>query len=248
MPADARAAIDAVEAAVQSGRVSEERLDLSVRRVLEAKYKLGLFKQRTVDLDRLGLVVGNRAHQEIAQDVSRRALVLVRDSLGFLDALRRNPQSVGVVLYADSYSQPMGTTLLSELGRRGYRVKSFRLSAASGPASYDSAAAMLRASPTAVFATSVRVAAWRGAIALPDSLAALIQRSSAERPTGLVSFGTPYLLAQVPGVTMYLLAWTSNPFTEAAVSSALTGGPITGRLPIDLPPRYEAGWGIQKHP
>ncbi len=246
MPADARAAIDAVEAAVQSGRISDERLDASVIRVLEAKHKLGLFQHRTVDLDRLGMVVGNRAHQEIAQDVSQRSLVLVRDSLGMLDRLRRAAQPIAMVLYSDSYSQPMGATLLAELGRKGYRVRSFRLSAASGPASYDSAAAVLQSAPTAVFATSVRVAAWRGAIALPDSLAALIERSSAERPTGLVSFGTPYLLSQVPDVAMYLLAWTPNPFTETAVTGALTGSSITGHLPIDLPPGYKTGWGIQK--
>jgi len=248
MPADARAAIDAVEAAVKSGRVSQERLDTSVARVLEAKYKLGLFRRRTVDLDELGEVVGKREHQEVAQDVSRRALVLVRDSLGLLDNLRRSRQQLALVLYADSYSQPMGATLLAELARKGYQVKSFRLSATSGAASYDSAAAVLRSAPVGIFATSVRVSAGRGAIALPDPLAQLIKQSCAERPTGLVSFGTPYLLSQVPGVAMYLLAWTPNPFTESAVTGALTGGPITGRLPIALPPGYPQGWGIQKVP
>ncbi len=248
MPADARAAIDAVEAAVKSGRVTQQRLDASVRRVLEAKFKLGLFKHRAVDLDQLGVVVGNRAHQETALDVSRRSLVLVRDSLGLLDNLRRRPETVAVVLYADSYSQPMGATLLADLGQRGYRVRWFRLSAASGPASYDSAAAILRSAPVGLFATSVRVAAWRGAIALPDSLAALIQRCNTERPTGLISFGTPYLLAQVPDVAMYLLAWTANPFTETAVAEALAGAAISGHLPIDLPPGYQTGWGIQKRP
>ncbi len=246
MPADAKAAIDAVEEAVRSGRVTRARLDASVRRVLEAKHRLGLFRNRLTDLDRLGLVVGNRANRDTALSVSRRSLVLVRDSLGLLDSLRSAAQPLGVVLYSDAFSLPMGSTLLAELGRRGYRVRSFRLTAASGPASYDSAAAVLRAATQALFVTSVRVTAGRGTIALSDSAAALVERVARERPLGVISFGTPYLLEQIPSVSTYLLAWTANPLTEEAVAGALTGAPITGRLPIDLPPRYKQGWGVVK--
>jgi beta-glucosidase-like glycosyl hydrolase len=246
MPADTKAAIDAVEEAVRSGRVSRARLDASVRRVLEAKYRLGLFRNRFTDLDRLGMVVGNRANRDTALSVSRRSLVLVRDSLGLLDSLRQGPRPLSVVLYSDGFSLPMGSTLLAELGRRGYRVRSFRLSSASGPASHDSAAAVLRASPQALFVTSVRVTAGRGTIALSDSAATLVERIARERPLGLISFGTPYLLPQVPGVSLYLLAWTANPLTEEAVAGALSGAAITGHLPMDLPPGYPAGWGISK--
>ena len=51
---------------------------------------------------------------------------------------------LAVVTFADGNSGPVGGTLLAELGRRGYPVTAFRLSAASGPASYDSAAAVVR--------------------------------------------------------------------------------------------------------
>ena len=92
----------------------------------------------------------------------------------------------------------------------------------------------------------MRVTAGRGTIALSDSAAALVERIARERPLGLVSFGTPYLLPQVPSVSMYLLAWTANPLTEEAVAGALSGAAITGHLPIDLPPGYRQGWGITK--
>ena len=246
MPADPKTAIDAVEEAVRSGKVSRPRLDSSVQRVLEAKHRLGLFRTRTVNLDRLGFVVGSRSHRDTALAVSRRALVLVRDSLGVLDSLRVGPRRLALVTYADGNSQPLGNTLLGELAKRGYTVSAFRLSAGSGPASYDSARTVLRSAPLALFATSVRVAAWRGAIALPGPLADLIEHSAEERPTGLVSFGTPYLLNQTPGVALYLLAWTGNPLTEEAVAGALAGAAVTGRLPIELPPGYPWGWGIQK--
>jgi beta-N-acetylhexosaminidase len=62
-----------------------------------------------------------------------------------------------------------------------------------------------------------------------------------------VSLGNPYTLAQVPEIGSYLIAWRSNPVIEQAVARALAGAaPITGRLPISLPPDYPRGWGLQR--
>jgi beta-N-acetylhexosaminidase len=246
MPVDPRGAIDAMEGAVRAGRVTRARLDASVRRVLEAKAQLGLFRRRTVNLDSLGYIVGRRAYRDTALAVSRRALVLVRDSLGLLDSLRASPRPVAVITYADPNAPLVGGTLVARLAERGYPLRSFRLSPASGPASYDSAAAVARAAPLTLFATSIRIASGRGAIGLPAPLAALLAASARVRPTGLISFGTPYLLSEAPDVALYLVAWTDNPLVEEAVATALAGAAISGRLPIELPPGYPMGWGIAK--
>ncbi len=246
MPADPRAAIDAMTVAVLEGRVPRARLRASVRRMLEIKERLRLFQRRTVNLDSVGYVIGRRAHRDSARAVSARALVLVRDSLGVMDSLRARPGRVALVSYADASGGTVGQTLGAELGRRGYQLRTFRLGTASGPASYDSAAVVAAGAPLTVFVTSIRIADRRGPIGLPAPLAELIDRSSRERPTLLISLGTPYLIKQVPNVPGYLLGWTANPIVEDAVAAALAGAPITGRLPIDLPPGYVMGHGLVK--
>ncbi|HEU5217790.1 MAG TPA: glycoside hydrolase family 3 protein, partial [Gemmatimonadales bacterium] len=151
MPADPVAAIDAMVEAIRTKRVPRARLTASVRRVLETKERLGLFTRRTVNLDKLGEVVGRRANRDSAYSVSARSLVLVRDSLGLVDSLRAGPRKVSLVTYADGNTpQPVGVTLQAELAKRGYQVSSFRLTTASGPASYDSAAAVLGSAPLAL--------------------------------------------------------------------------------------------------
>ena len=247
IPPDPQAAIDAMVEAVRSGRVSRSRLDASVRRVLDTKDRLGLFRKRTVDLDKLGGIVGRRAHRDSALSMSKRALVLVRDSLGALDSLRAGPRRVAIITYSDGNAvYAPGTTLIPELVKRGYQVTSFRLSGASGPASYDSAAAVARAAPLVLIAASVRFGSGRGVIGMSESMTRLIESSADDRPTVLASFGSPYLLTQAPSVHAYLLAWTANPLTEEAVAAALAGDAITGRLPIDLPQGYPRGFGIVK--
>jgi hypothetical protein len=214
--------------------------------MLEVKARLGLFRRRTVNLDSLAYTIGRRAHRDTALAVSARSLVLVRDTLAMVDSLRAGARRIAVVTYGDAGAAPVGGTLIAELTRRGHRVSSFRLTAASGPASYDSAAALVRTGQVALFATAIRVVAWRGAIGLPEPLIRVINDSNGDRPTMVVSFGTPYLLSQVPRISGYLIGWTDNPLTEEAVAAALGGAAITGRLPIELPPGYPLGWGLQK--
>src|SRR2546427_13135632 len=51
-------------------------------------------------------------------------------------------------------------------------------------------------------------------------------------------------LSQAPTVKSYLIAWSGVRASERAVALALLGKvPITGRLPISLPPAYRIGGG-----
>lgn len=81
-------AFDHLVDAVEEGRVSIETLDTSVRRVLEAKVRLGLFEQPYVDEARAVEVLGDPAHREVAKAAAQRTAVLLRneDSLLPLDA------------------------------------------------------------------------------------------------------------------------------------------------------------------
>jgi beta-N-acetylhexosaminidase len=245
MPADIPAAVDAMAAAVDDGRISEERLDRSVRRVLQLKVRAGLFRHRVVSLDTVPAVVGQRAFQEIADDIAQRSLTLT--ARGPIDDLRNRRSRMAVIAYADETNLAIGNTLIRELRAAGDTVATFRLYPASGPASYDSARALIARAPQTIYATGVRPIAWRGHIALPDSLAALIGASAQARPTMLVSFGSPYLLNQLPGFAGgLLLAWGDSPTAEGAVGRALTGAaPISGTLPITLDASHPRGSGIR---
>jgi len=131
------------------------------------------------------------------------------------------------------------------LHKGGDTVEYFRLWPMSGPLSYDSARAVIARAPATVFVANVRPLSGRGNIALPDSLAQLITATDAARPSVLVSLGSPYLLNQTPAVKSYLIAWSGVRASERAVALALLGrAPITGHLPIRIPPDYPVGWGV----
>ena len=65
---------------VRSGRLSESRIDRSVRRIMISKFELGLFDHPFVDPAAAVRIVGNADFRAAADDVQRRAQVLLKDS------------------------------------------------------------------------------------------------------------------------------------------------------------------------
>jgi beta-N-acetylhexosaminidase len=250
MPTDPREAVNAVVAAVERGEVSEARLDSSVTRILDAKARLGLFRRRTVDLERIARSVGSARHRENARRIAERSLVLVKDSLGLVPFSAERSARVLVVAWAEEGDATAGVTLAAALRQAGVaRVEVRRLYPASGPASYDSVrTAAARASATVV-AVAARPSAWRpAAVNMADSLVQWVQRmSAAGSPVMTVAFGSPYLIGQVPNSPGYLVAWSDSDPSEQAVADALMGRvAINGRLPVSLPPYAPRGAGLSR--
>lgn len=78
-PFDARKFIRVLTKAVNDGDVSEARIDDAVRRILRAKFALGLFEQPMMD-ESLLATVGSRDHREIARQAVRESLVLLKNA------------------------------------------------------------------------------------------------------------------------------------------------------------------------
>jgi hypothetical protein len=94
----------------------------------------------------------------------------------------------------------------------------------------------------ALYAVAVRAREGVGSVAMPVALAQVISASRA--PALLVSFGSPYLISQVPEVPGYLLAWTGTVQAEQVVADALAGAAISGKLPVSVPPLFRIGDGL----
>jgi beta-glucosidase len=65
--------------ALQAGVLSEAALDAPVRRILEAKLRLGLFDDPYVDEDRARAILADPEHREVARVAAERSAVLLRN-------------------------------------------------------------------------------------------------------------------------------------------------------------------------
>ena len=246
MPVDPKAVIDAIVDAVTRGEVSEVRLDSSVARVLAAKARVGLFQSRLVDINRIAAAVGDSADAALDQDISQRSLVLVKDSLGMVPLPAARRRHVLVVSYGNEAFRDVGGTFTAAIRSALDTLRTFRLWPASGPASLDSVRAEAAHASSVVFLAASQPTAWRpDAVVIPGPIAALVDSLAAGgAPVIAVSLGSPYVLAQISRVPAYVAAWSDTDFIERALARALLGmAPITGRLPVALPP-YPVGTGL----
>lgn len=75
-----------VEELVESGVITRDRIDQSVRRILKEKFQLGVFENRHVDVDHARELCGSPVFFDKGVDAQRASLVLLSDEAGPLRA------------------------------------------------------------------------------------------------------------------------------------------------------------------
>jgi len=245
MPRDVPPLLDAVVAAVERGEITRERIEASVRRILELKVRAGAVSRPIVSLEALRDVVGAPANWDAARDIATHAVTLLRDSLALV------PTGAGrtftVVTYAPELETIAGTAFTTELRSGARSVRAIRVTPRTSAAELDSIATLAASSDRIVVHTYTRTLEGEGRIAIPAPVAAFVD---ALVPTGkliVVAGGNPYVIRQFPRVASYRVTYGRGEALERAAARALLGrAPITGRAPISLPGLFARGDGIQR--
>jgi beta-glucosidase-like glycosyl hydrolase len=247
MSADTDAAIAAVREAVRSGRITEARLDESVKRILDCKKKLKLDENRIPFVARLAKIVDTLPIQALEAEIARRSLTLVREQPGALPLQKAAKLLSFVVADEASLNGPTGP-LAAELKARVPSVKTVRLDPRSTPEETKAAVDAARDADVVLVSLFVRTRSGQGKISVPEAgRNALAQVLALGKPVVTVSFGSPYLLRDFPDLPTYLCAWGGQDVAQTAAVQALFGeAAIGGKLPITIPGLAKRGDGIAK--
>ena len=69
---------------VKENKISEERINESARKILLAKFKLGLFEDPFIDLSQVDKNIFTKKHKKTSLDIARKSVVLLNNSTGTL--------------------------------------------------------------------------------------------------------------------------------------------------------------------
>jgi beta-N-acetylhexosaminidase len=248
MPSDPEAAIRAVVAAVEKGRIKRARIEESVVKVLAAKGKVGLDRKRFVNVEALGDVINSPEANEKAQQVAERAVTLVRNRGGTGGMLPlAAPERACFLALAESRDSTEGQTFSQEVRARLPHPTITTLDPSLSRADVDAALARLKQCDAYVVAAFASVTAYQGSLGLGGELPhAMETLAGFAKPLALVALGNPYLLRSFPTVTAYLATFSNVAPSEAAAVKALWGEiDIGGHLPVSIPGLAARGDGIQ---
>ncbi|MBA2304702.1 MAG: hypothetical protein H0W08_19000 [Acidobacteria bacterium] len=252
-PDDAGAFAGIVEA-VKAGTIPEEQITASVLRILRAKGRAGLHRNRMVNLDQISAIVGTRRNQAVADQVSERSITLLKDARNQVPLkAARDAQ----VLYLSVLDFPANwriaapsRTFIPELRKRWPNVTSIELSDRTTPAEIELVRAMAPRYDVVIASVFVRAGSASGRMDLSEPLQRLLNGfNRGNRPFVTVFFGNPYVAMYMPELPAVMLTYDFYDRAEASAVKALAGEiAIGGRLPIELPGYAKVGAGLDRTP
>ena len=263
IPADFPASYNAMLQAVQSGEISQERLDRSVLKILKAKAALDLQKARLVDINALANVVGKPENLAFGQHSADAAVTLVRDNGRVLPLKSRGTTKAGLpyttqeethnqvvaVVFSDDVRTESGRVFTRELLSRIPDAHVIYIDPRIAAAMSNDVLKAVDQARTIIAAVYVIPSAGKigNTVAMSDATGTLLQQilGHGARRTVVIAMGNPYLAADFPRIENYVCTFSNASVSEMSAVKALFGEiPIRGHLPVSIPNIAQRGAGL----
>jgi beta-N-acetylhexosaminidase len=276
MPADLDASYRSMLQAVQSGEISRQRLDQSVRKILELKASLGLNKARLADLSQLSDEIAKPENVATGQRIADEAITLVRDNGKVIplqavgtfgtrraalpyQSLTEVSNRLVVVIFSDDLRTDSGRMLERQILARvpDARVIDVDPRSAAGMKApvveaveaAEHVIAAVYVIPTAGKAIRADDGRLSNTVAMDDATGSLLNAvlDRAASRTVVLAMGNPYVVQDFPAIQNYVCAFSNATVSETAAVKALFGEiQIGGHLPITIPGIASRGEGIER--
>ncbi|MBK7157396.1 MAG: glycoside hydrolase family 3 C-terminal domain-containing protein [Ignavibacteria bacterium] len=246
MPQGETEAIDAIENAVNNGSISEERINISAKKILNAKSWLKLDENKLTDVSKVSSIVNSDEAMKISQQIADESITLVKNSYNILPFTNANEMSCLIVSMNNGNEKANSDFFLSKFNEENkFKSTSFfdltgdvinSIEILSEASSYD----------VVIVPVYAKVKIKTGTVGLPQSQLDLINSLiSNGKKVVVVSFGNPYLIQGFPEVGSYICAYAD---AETSINSVIKSfyGTIKykGKLPVSISNEFKYGDGI----
>lgn len=223
---------------LKEGRLSEQRLEDAVTRILGLKAALGLHKktldQRLPPLAEAKLKVKSQPHLDLAQAAANESITLVKDTQNLLPLNVAKHKRITLVhrgapgMFPDMPRKPM-SVFLDGLKERGFEIKDFDSN--NLPTAENTDLLLYVFAVESSLGLSHIFIDWKED---QPGIQGLMARFWDEVPTLMVSFGHPYYLRDAPRVPTYVNAYSTIEASQRAALSCIVGNqPFSGVSPVD---------------
>lgn len=238
--------IDFLAEAVRKRKLSEERIDASVKNILKAKASLGLHRNKLVDTDMLDKTIASVEHISLAEQMFENSITLVKNDNQILPLTESGQRIAVFSLSSDPGGYFAGKTFVEEVEERYPELISFYADAFTGDKFLQEGMEKGAEADIIVFSLFSTRRARKGTVDLNPRHIQLVREAAAgPTPVVVISFGSPYFLRHFPQVDSYLCVYRWSEEAQRVAARAIFGEiDIKGRLPVCIPDLYPLGHGL----
>ena len=264
IPADLDGAYNGLLNGVKSGKLTEQRIDDSVLKILYMKASVGLNRDRLVDVSAIESEVGKPENEAVAQRISNQAVTLVVDQNKLLplspvpstsqSSPAAAPKVVAVFFTDDARTSEGAKAFARELHSRVpdasvLYVDQWNLGFVDSEvmAAVTSASAVIAVAEAVPTARRVTKGLKQGSSNIDQGAIELLKMivARADDRTIVAAFGSPYVGFGISGIKSYICTFSNSPESAASLVGALFGSnAIHGRLPVSIPGIAKRGAGL----
>jgi len=236
-PPDEETAIIALNLAVYSGKISINRIDESVRKILAAKRWLRIEQNRYSDIENIKQSVSIKRHFNLAKEIAENSITLLKNDDDILPLNLNEHKNIYCITLIDKMGSERANYFQNIFEDRVGEINSAYLTKNSKRKEYNNLLKETKDSDLIILSTFLDVKTYQGPINLAaeqTDFIADVLRSGV--PTVLISFKNPYLLYFFPETSTYLNAFSYSRVSQRAMLRAILGEiDIKGTLPITIP-------------
>lgn len=250
MPQGEVKTIDAIENAVNKGIITEDRIDISVKKILDTKEWLKLNENKYINEDKVLNTINNQEAQKLSSKIAEESITLVRNQ-NVLPLSQNNNFSNCLILSMFTGKEPDNAQYLYD-GLYN-KIKSINgISSDIKIIDYD----ISNHSTTyknfseydyIIIPLFIKVKMKTGTVGMNNSHAEFIKQLTDvyDKKVIVISFGNPYLLSNFVNVAGYIAAYgDSKSVIDAAIKSLSGEINPKGKLPVTITDEYKFGYGL----
>jgi len=251
-PKDPVAVIKAIAEAVNSGRISIEQIDNSVRKVLYIKALLGLNKERFVDEKNVGECVGTVAHKQVVFEVADRSITLLKNE-NVLPLKSPDKLSVVNVIFTKSANNLCVEDIKSKVSTGFRECQNYVLPTVSDGEDYSVIERAADSSDLVILSFLVQRERYGDPVPIDDDKLRLINRLIASKPGAVIgmSYGNPYIINKIEKIPAFITGfgeggWYGNQsaYIDSFIKVLNSELSPTGKLPVRISDSYDIGFGL----
>lgn len=227
---DVPTAISKIQAAIASGKISVEELEHRVKKILSAKYDMGLSSYEEIDPEHATRDL-NKSTLDVWYSMAEASTTFVRDRNRIVNELVRKHGSIRYI----GVNENSSTELLKELKNELPGIKSSWLPKGSSSASVSGAVAAAGSSDICIVAVHDMSFYPRSGnrYGLDAQQISFLKQVQNKKNVILVLMGNPYLLQHFCNFGTVFIGYEDHQVTEQVMASVLMGiTPAKGKLPV----------------